>query len=175
MENDNNLKTTKSNENDTANFNSKSEKKSNSEKAVSFFKLQYSEMKKYDFFVLIFAILGSFGAAIAMPLFAVIFGGTINQLGPANSIDAYAFLLNMEKQCLNFLYVGLGMWFAGFIMIWLWSFNGRVITRRIKNHYFRLLLLQEQGYFDQTNTYEFATKIQSQIKIIETGVKLFNF
>jgi hypothetical protein len=29
---------------------------------------------------------------------------------------------------------------------------------------------QEQGYFDQSNAYEFATKVQYQTKIIENGV-----
>ena len=39
----------------------------------------------------------------------------------------------------------------------------------LKKKYFTLILSQEQGWFDSTNTYEFATKIQAQIEYIEIG------
>jgi hypothetical protein len=61
-------------------------------------------------------------------------------------------------------------------MISLFSYNGRVLSQRIKKKYFKLIMLQEQGYFDQCNTYEFATKIQAQVKSIENGVNInFNY
>ena len=39
-----------------------------------------------------------------------------------------------------------------------------------KKKYFSLILSQEQGWFDTTNVFEFATKIQSQLEYIELGL-----
>ena len=108
-----------------------------------------------------------------MPLFAVIFGGSINSFGSQGSTNPEAFIDDIKGLCLKFLYVGLGMWVAGFLMIWLWTYNGRTIAKRVKKSYFKLLMEQEQGYFDMRNTYEFATNIQTQVKTIEMGVRIF--
>ena len=40
----------------------------------------------------------------------------------------------------------------------------------LKEKYFARILMQEQGWFDQNNAYEFATKVQVQLEQIELGV-----
>ena len=40
----------------------------------------------------------------------------------------------------------------------------------LKEKYFARILMQEQGWFDQNNTFEFATKVQVQLEQIEFGV-----
>ena len=40
----------------------------------------------------------------------------------------------------------------------------------MKKHYFRLILKQEQGWFDDNNVYEIATKVQAQLEQIEMGI-----
>jgi ATP-binding cassette, subfamily B (MDR/TAP), member 1 len=142
-------------------------------KAASFWQLQYGLMKRFDVFVVIIATIGSIIMGLASPLFSIIFGGTINSYGSASSTSPEAFIEDIKQLCLNFLYVGIGMWAAGYVMIWLWGYNGRIISKRIKKNYFRLLMEQEQGYFDTKDTYQFATKIQAQVKSIEMGVKYF--
>jgi ATP-binding cassette, subfamily B (MDR/TAP), member 1 len=141
-------------------------------KAASFWKLQYGLMKRFDVFVIIMGTIGSIGMGLTMPLFSVIFGGTINTFGAASATNPDAFIDDISQLCLKFMYVGLGMWAAGYIMIWLWGYNGRIISKRIKKNYFKLLMDQEQGYFDTKDTYQFATKIQAQVKSIEMGVKI---
>ena len=52
-------------------------------------------------------------------------------------------------------------------------FIGLLGTRclyNFKKNYFNVILSQEQGWFDSTNVFEFATKIQAQLEYIELGL-----
>ena len=40
----------------------------------------------------------------------------------------------------------------------------------LKIKYFELILNQDQNWFDENNSYEFSTKIQSQLEQIELGL-----
>ena len=54
-----------------------------------------------------------------------------------------------------------------------YSFGGLFSTRALynfKRKYFRTILSQELAWFDSTNTFEFSSKIQSQIEYIESGI-----
>jgi|LauGreDrversion4_2_1035121.scaffolds.fasta_scaffold660566_1 ATP-binding cassette subfamily B (MDR/TAP) protein 1 len=148
----------------------KEEKVKDVQKAASFFQLQYALSTPCDNVIMIIALLGSLGMGISMPLFSVIFGGSINTFGTLNTKGNETFLSDISSLCLKFVYVGLGIWFASYLMIWLWGYNGRVIAKRIKEKYFELLMSQEQGWFDAQNVNEFSTKIQTQVKTIEMGV-----
>jgi ATP-binding cassette subfamily B (MDR/TAP) protein 1 len=147
--------------------------KPDGKKAVSFFQLQYALSKKFDIFLVFLGLIGSIGTGLSMPIFSIIFGGTVNDFGPSAQTDKEKFLNTIEKMCLKFIFVGLGIWFCSFLNIWLWTYNGKTITKRLKKKYFSLLMSQEQGYFDVQDPNEFATKVQSQIKIIEQGVNCF--
>jgi len=141
--------------------------------SVSFFKLQYAYSTPRDNAIIFFATLASFGLGISMPLFSVTFGGSINNFGDTGNIGSNSYINQMGQMCLQFFYIGLGMFAAGFFMIWLWSYNGRVISQAIKKDYFRLLMCQEQGFFEvNPDILKYPTKIQSQIKKIEMGVRL---
>jgi ATP-binding cassette, subfamily B (MDR/TAP), member 1 len=140
-------------------------------KSISFFKLQYTFTKRMDIPILILATCASFVLGISMPLFSMTYGDIINNFGDASVLNPEIFIEQIRKMCLQFLYIGLAMWVAGFLMIWLWSYNGRMIAKSIKEEYFKLLMHQEQGFFEvNPNILVFPTKIQSQIKKIEIGV-----
>jgi ATP-binding cassette subfamily B (MDR/TAP) protein 1 len=64
----------------------------------------------------------------------------------------------------------LGQFIAGFLMIFVWLYNGRVTSERIRTHYFKTILKQEQGWFDSSIPYEFSTKVQGQITKIDNGL-----
>ena len=140
--------------------------------SVSFFKLQYTYCGPKDLVIVICGTLASFALAISLPLFSVTFGGSVNNFNNISGNNDY--IHQMGKMCLAFLYIGIGMFVAGFFMIWLWSYNGRKISQAIKKDYFRLLMSQEQGFFEvNPDILKYPTKIQSQIKKIEMGVKIF--
>ena len=140
----------------------------NNFKAVSFFKLQYKFLSCCDIVIVIFAVFGSIGTGIALPLFALFFGDTVTQL--ENVISGAQFVEKFREMCLNFVYVGVGTLFSGTLMVTLWTYNGRIITKRLRDNYFKIIMLQEQGYFDQTNTYEFCFKVGNQTQEIENGL-----
>jgi ATP-binding cassette subfamily B (MDR/TAP) protein 1 len=153
----------------------KKDSKIKKKKGVTFWKLQFSLAKKFDILIILLGTIGSLASGISMPLFIVIFGRTLNDLGPSHQGETNGFLSNISTLCLQFVWIGLGMFGAGWLMISAWTYNGKVLSQRIKKRYFQVLMLQEQAYFDQCNSYEFATKIQSQTKQIENGVNIFLF
>ena len=140
-------------------------------KIAAFFKLQYSFSNAHDNSILIFAILGSLGMGISNPLFSTIFGESVNTFVFYLMSSPEIFMDFIKRICLKFIFIGLGIWAAGFLNIWLWNYNGKTIARRIKEKYFLLLLSQEQGYFDNINVNEYLTKIDSQVKTIQIGVR----
>ena len=59
---------------------------------------------------------------------------------------------------------------CNFLMVFLWSYLSLRQIHWLKINYFRIILNQEQGWFDANNTFEFATKVQAQLEQIELGL-----
>jgi ATP-binding cassette subfamily B (MDR/TAP) protein 1 len=140
-------------------------------KAVSFFKLQFFETNISQKIIIFIAIIGSLASGLSMPLFAILLGRTINNLG-ALMTGQESMINTITELSKIFVYVGLGIAVASFTMVWLWMYIGQLIVKRIKEEYFRKIMMQEQGWFDSSNPYEFTTKIKSQTHSIEIGVIL---
>jgi ABC-type multidrug transport system fused ATPase/permease subunit len=138
-------------------------------KPVSFFKLLCYFSKKREIFLLFLAFLGSAGTGFAMPLFSFIFGRTLNNIsGSIKDMDE--FLEVMKKMSLNYIFLGAGVCLLSLLMISCWGIIGKTLSNRIKTEYFNVIMSQEQGWFDKVNSFEFATKVQAQTKLIETGM-----
>jgi len=56
------------------------------------------------------------------------------------------------------------------LMVFSWTMAGKRLVTRLKQEYFNVILKQEQAWFDQVNAHEFATKVEVQTKIIESGL-----
>ena len=76
-------------------------------------------------------LVGSLCVGLSSPLFYVIFGESVNSFGN-QIITGEKFMSELGQMCLNFLYVGLAMWFVGCLMTWLLGYNGKIIARRLK-------------------------------------------
>lgn len=137
-------------------------------KSVSLFKILFFKATCTDRVIIFFAFIGSIGLGGSMPLFAILFGNTINGLGPSN--NGTGFLDNITDLVLKFVYVAIGMFFAGCLMVWLWTLSCRIILKKLKEEYFAAIMRQEQKWFDETDPYQFSTKIQTQCTTIENGV-----
>jgi ATP-binding cassette subfamily B (MDR/TAP) protein 1 len=156
------------------------EKKELSRKPVGFFKLIYLLANKCDIALISFACLGSLIAGGAMPLISLLLGKVLNQFnGNIETTDVPSLVAGLVT---TFLLVGIAIFLGSFMMVFFWSLTGRRIINKINEDYFRVIMLQEQAWFDQSNMFEFATKVQGQIKTIENGVnyyiyffKCFNF
>ena len=62
------------------------------------------------------------------------------------------------------------MFVCNFLMMFLWSYLALRQLHWLKNNYFKIILKQEQGWFDENNAFEFATKVQAQLEQIELGL-----
>jgi ATP-binding cassette, subfamily B (MDR/TAP), member 1 len=146
----------------------KENKEINKNISVGFFKLQYQFLHGIDYLILFWALLGSIGTGISLPLFALFFGETVSELNNITSPDQFVDYFRL--MCLKFVYVGLGTLIAGILMVSLWTYNGRTITKRLREDYFKVIMRQEQGFFDSMNPHQFCFKIQNQIHEIENGL-----
>jgi ATP-binding cassette subfamily B (MDR/TAP) protein 1 len=135
---------------------------------ISYFRLQYSCAENYDYLCLFIGLMGSMGMGVSMPIFSFIFGGTINNFGPQNGPNDFVDRINI--MVLRFVYCAIGVFFASFLMITFFSINGKRVVRKLKSKYFETIMKQEQGYFDKANPFEYATKVQNQTKVIESGL-----
>jgi hypothetical protein len=146
----------------------KKSEKVKSKAAVSFFTLQYYGKDLKESLIITCALLGSLGLGVSLPYFALLMGGTINNFSlMMQGVDALSIITELSK---TFLYVGTGMVVAGFLMVWLWIYTGQKTVKKIKEDYFILIMRQEQGWFDEVNPYEFATKLKYETQTIENGV-----
>ena len=138
-------------------------------KPVSLSKLLCYFSNKGEIILLILALIGSAGTGFAMPLFSFIFGRTLNSIS-GSITDPDEFLSVMKQMSLNYIFLGAGVFSMSFLMISTWGIIGKTISNRIKAEYFNVIMFQEQGWFDKVNAFEFATKVQAQTKLIETGM-----
>jgi len=70
----------------------------------------------------------------------------------------------------KFLIIGAIMFVCNFFMMFSWAYSSLRQMHWMKINYFSLILKQEQGWFDENNAFEFATKVQAQLEQIEMGV-----
>ena len=70
----------------------------------------------------------------------------------------------------KFLIIGAALFVCNFFMMFLWAYSSLRQMHWMKINYFYLILKQEQGWFDENNAFQFATKVQAQLEQIEMGV-----
>ena len=101
-------------------------------------------------------VLGTICAAatgVAMPIFSILWGDMTNSFGNASDTENAA-----KGIMLNFLYIGLGAFAAGWGMFACWMISGERQGIACRKAYLRSLLRQEIGWFDTINQSELATK-----------------
>lgn len=141
------------------------------EKRISYFQLQYKFADKIDYLLIIIATMGSLVTGAAMPMISLLLGSAINNFGP--EVDKSELSTNVANLAINYVLAGMAVLLGSFMMSFFWSLIGKRLINKINVEYFKVLLKQEQGYFDKRQkNEEFVTKINQEIKIIENGVKI---
>jgi hypothetical protein len=109
-------------------------------KSVGFFELIFFESNFKDKIILTIGLICSLASGCVMPLFSLLFGDVMNKFtkGENDLIPA------ISNVCLNFVYTAIGMFFAGLIMVWVWTYYGKEIVKKLKEHYFRAIMRQNQ-------------------------------
>ena len=157
---------------------------------ISPFKLIYHLSNLPEIIMMTFATLGSLISGIAGPIMSLLFGDTIESFSTLQEfqttnttslshIQTHPLMLEyitgpfkttIDNIVIKFLYIGIAMFFADFLNNSLWHLSGLRQIHNMKQKYFKLILSQEQSWFDINNAYEFATKVQAQLEQIEYGL-----
>ena len=149
-------------------------------KKISPFRLYYHISGKFEIFLMIVGTIFTIGAGCSGALISLLIGDTINDFTDTSEIEdlpdeEYKIILDRVEPSINkmikkFLIIGVIMFVCNFFMMFLWAYSSLRQMHWMKINYFNLILRQEQGWFDENNAFEFATKVQAQLEQIEMGV-----
>jgi len=133
-----------------------------------------------DIFFMVFGAICTAGSGCVSSFSALILGSTINKLTVLVGIEKledtqyYIKIKEVEptlnKLILYFVYLAVFTFGVNFFMLFLWGFAAMRQMNNLKTKYFKLILSQEQSFFDANNSFEFSNKIQSQLEQIEQGL-----
>jgi ATP-binding cassette subfamily B (MDR/TAP) protein 1 len=133
-----------------------------------------------DIFFMVFGAICTAGSGCVSSFSALLLGSSINKLTVLVGIenldnDAYQAKIasvepTLNKLIMGFIYLALFTLGVNFFMLFLWGYAAMRQMNTLKTKYFKLILSQEQSFFDANNSFEFANKIQSQLEQIELGL-----
>ena len=158
-------------------------------KHISIFKLYCHISGTLEIILSVIAIIMTLGAGGANAAMNWIFGESANSFSLAAQIGVIKEIFGKElfdivfnfimeekveplinNQIKDYLIIGAVMFVCNFLMMFLWSYLALRQLHWLKNNYFKIILKQEQGWFDENNAFEFATKVQAQLEQIELGL-----
>ena len=130
---------------------------------------------KFEIFLMIIGIIGSFGTGIAAPLMTYLFGDLLGDFSSFTSIALTTlppeqvnvlfseFQDTVDKMVREILYIGVGVFVSAFLMYSMWNYVGLRQIYHLKEKYFYHILRQEQGWFDANNAFEIPINYVSKI------------
>ena len=158
-------------------------------KHISIFKLYCHISGTLEIILSVIAVIMTLGAGGANAAMNWIFGESANSFSLAAQIGVIKEIFGKElfdivfnfimeekveplinDQIKDYLIIGAVMFVCNFLMMFLWSYLALRQLHWLKNNYFKIILKQEQGWFDENNAFEFATKVQAQLEQIELGL-----
>ena len=146
------------------------------EKNISLFHIYKHLSEPIDFLFMILATIGSLGSGISMPIMSYITTDVYADIGVTSEVtsDRDSLMATVKDvfttQEKRYLILGIIAFVCNFLSICFWSFMGSRMCHKLKRLYFKVILSQEQGWFDENNPFEFATKVQAQLEQVEMGI-----
>ena len=149
------------------------------EKTLGLFGIYCHLNSKIDWIFIIFAMIGSLGSGIAMPLLSFSTSDVYSEIANTSENRDTEFHIEEMKnnviKTLNFqikkqIKQGIFTFFSYFINIFFWSLIGNRAVYNFKKKYFSVILSQEQAWFDENNPFLISTSVHSQIEDIESGI-----
>ena len=147
------------------------------QRSISIIKLYCHLSYKCEIILMILGTIGSLGGGIAGPIMAWLFGDLIRDFSSTQNTNfdtssmtdeelqaqmeqfLDVFMKNIDKMVKKLLFIGVGMFVAYFLANFMWQYVGLRQMDHLKEKYFATILKQEQGWFDENNAFEFATKV----------------
>ena len=153
-------------------------KKKEKKDSISIWKLLYHLSTKKEMFLMFLGTLGSIISAISGPIMAYNFGGAINHFSDLKNIDEIKlnseeikyFKERIDNIIKRYMTLGVFLFISNFLHAFGWQYSAFLQIHQLKNNYFSVIMRQEQEYFDNNNSFELVTKVQTQLEQIELGL-----
>ncbi len=133
---------------------------------------------KKEMILMILGTSGSILSAISGPIMSYNFGGAINNFSELREIEdidlnsekIISFTNSIDNTIKRYLILGSILFISHFLQAFGWQYSAFRQIHRFKEHYFFIIMSQEQAYFDNNNSFELVTKVQMQLQQIELGL-----
>ena len=156
----------------------KEKKGKEKKKSISIWKLLYHLSSKKEMFLMLLGTSGSIISAISGPIMSYNFGGAINDFSDLKNIKEIetnteqieAFTNSINNIIKRYLFLGGVLFISNFLQAFGWQYSAFLQIHKLKENYFLVIMSQEQAYFDNNNSFELVTKVQTQLQQIELGL-----
>eukprot|EP01117_Protostelium_nocturnum_P020873 TRINITY_DN965_c0_g1_i1.p1 TRINITY_DN965_c0_g1~~TRINITY_DN965_c0_g1_i1.p1 ORF type:complete len:1273 (-),score=506.95 TRINITY_DN965_c0_g1_i1:247-4065(-) len=102
-----------------------------------------------DRLLILVGVIFSLGVGAALPIQILVFGNLVSDIGPALMDPTPGALLRaLRPTILAIVYIGIAMFFGGYIQQMMWILSGENQTTRIRKLYVHAILRQDNGWFD---------------------------
>ena len=148
-------------------------------KHISICKFYFHLFEGIDWLYFILGLIGCIIRGVAGPVMtylnAIVFTNIGNTSEERTSLTAEQIMKlkvkdTMESNIKKQLVSGAVTFFGSVMAYFFFGLISTRCLRNLKKKYLEAILSQEQGWFDSTNVYEFASKIQAQLEYIELGM-----
>ena len=153
-------------------------KKKQKKSTPSIWRLLMHLSGKKEMILMILGTSGSILSAISGPIMSYNFGGAINNFSELREIEdidlnsekIISFTNSIDNTIKRYLILGSILFISHFLQAFGWQYSAFRQIHRFKEHYFFIIMSQEQAYFDNNNSFELVTKVQMQLQQIELGL-----
>ena len=148
-------------------------------KSVSLPKIYCHLFEPIDWLYFILALIGSLGTGVALPLLSYFMSEVYSDIGNTSEVRDNADINEIQKEIIRITMndqikkqsiTGAISSVCSLFNIFFWSVLSFRVIYNLKKRYFRLILCQEQAWFDSNNAFQFATKVAAQVAQIEGGI-----
>ena len=153
-------------------------KKKEKKKSISIWRLLFHLSNRKEVFLMLLGTFGSIISAISGPIMSYNFGGAINDFSELQNIEEIdedseevkSFTDSINKTINRYLILGAILFVSNFLQAFGWQYSAFLQIHKLKENYFSVIMSQEQAYFDNNNSFELVTKVQTQLQQIELGL-----
>ncbi|KUI59559.1 Leptomycin B resistance protein pmd1 [Cytospora mali] len=132
----------------------------------------YRYATRTDLILIVIGSICAIASGAILPVMTVIFGslqGTFaNYFNGSETYDS--FMNTMTGLVLNFIYLGIGEFFATYIAMVVFIYTGEHIAGKIRAQYLESCLKQNIGFFDNIGSGEVVTRITADTNLIQDGI-----
>ncbi|KAJ3006380.1 Multidrug resistance protein 1 [Thoreauomyces humboldtii] len=124
---------------------------------------------KYDIVLMVMGTICALAHGTGMPIMTIVFANIIGGFF-AVPVDADALNDDARRGCIQFVILAVALFVLAYGQMTFWMIAGENQAKRIRQLYFKALLRQDIGWFDQVTTGELTTRMIADTTMIQEGI-----